>query len=180
MEPETVLDFWFKEATPAQWFNKDDAFDAKVNARFLETHAAAKNGELAAWRSTPRGRLAEIIVLDQFPRNMFRGTAHAFATDALALQRTEEAIAAGAHRKLSRLERMFLYLPMMHSESRAVHRKAFWRFASLLPFLVKPFIFELAHKRVIDRFGRYPHRNAALGRPSTKAEEEFLKGHKGW
>lgn len=180
MQPEAILDFWFTEAAPRQWFTKDAAFDEKIRARFSIVYEAAARGELASWRSTPRGRLAEILVLDQFPRSIYRGTAEAFATDAMALERAWEAIAAGDDTKLTRLERQFLYLPFMHSESRAVHKEAFWLFASLLPWIWKPFFFELAHKKVIDRFGRFPHRNQILGRVSTKAEETFLQGHKGW
>ena len=180
MSPDKVLDFWFRESTPGQWFAKDEAFDARIREHFLDIYEAALRGETEAWRATPRGRLAEIILVDQFPRNMFRGTSRAFEGDALAQRLAQEAVAARAQRGLSSLERQFLYMPYMHSESKELHRKAVRLFASLLPWRWTALFFEFAHKRVIDRFGRYPHRNAILGRESTDAEKAFLEGHKGW
>ena len=180
MTPDKVLDFWFRESTPGQWFAKDEAFDARIRERFLGAYEAALHGETERWRATPRGRLAEVIVLDQFPRNMFRGTPRAFEGDALAQRLAQEAVAAGARHGLTPVERQFLYMPYMHSESKDMHRKAVRLFAALLPWRWRALIFEFAHKRVIDRFGRYPHRNAILGRESTAAEQAFLEGNKGW
>lgn len=175
---QDVLNFWFKESKPSQWFKKDAAFDDAIRSRFLSTYEAATKGETVAWRSTPEGRVAEIIVLDQFSRNMFRGTAQAFAADQQALALAQEAVALGLDKKLSRDERHFLYMPYMHSESREVHKKAFWLF--LLSFDWGGFKYERMHKKIIDRFGRYPHRNESLGRPSTPEEIEFIKTHPGF
>lgn len=179
MSAEDVLRFWFSESV-GKWFQKSDEFDAEIRDRFLEVYEKAAKGETADWRKTPRGRLAEIILLDQFSRNMFRGTARAFESDTRALRLAEEAVHTGDYKKLSSLERRFLFMPYMHSESRDVHKKALWHFASLLPRGWGAFVYELKHKRIIDRFGRYPHRNAALGRESTPEEIEFVKTHRGF
>jgi uncharacterized protein (DUF924 family) len=178
MTPESVIDFWFKACTPQQWFTKDEAFDARMRGLFFESHRAIVAGETEAWRSTPEGRLAEIIVLDQFSRNMFRGKPESFAADPLALKLAEEAIALGADKKVSSKMRHFFYMPFMHSESLPAHKKAFWLF--LKSFNFGAFMYEIDHARVIRKFGRYPSRNAILGRQSTPEELEFLKTHKGW
>lgn len=178
MKPEEVINFWFKECTPKQWFTKDEAFDAKLRERFGGVHRAIMNGETTHWRSTPEGRLAEIIVLDQFSRNMFRGTPRAFASDPLALKLAKEAIAAGADTKVTRVMRRFFYMPLMHSEEWNAHKKALWLF--LVSFNLSALMYEIDHARVIWRFGRYPSRNAILGRTSTPEEIEFLKKHAGW
>lgn len=155
------------------WWLADPTFDAKVRDRFLATHQQAVHGELSGWRTESKGRLAEIIVLDQFSRNLFRNTPLAFAQDLAALVLAQEAVAADAHRILSPIERSFLYLPFMHSESRQIHEWAerLYR-ANGLP---ENYDFELKHKAIIDRFGRYPHRNEILRRESTVDEIEFLK-----
>ncbi len=171
--PETVLAFWFEECTPAQWWQSDGDFDKIIAARFDAVHAAAARCELQAWRLTAAGRLAEIIVLDQFSRNIHRNTARAFACDALALGLAQEAVAGHADRELEAPQRAFLYMPYMHSESLAIHELALTLFSA--PGMEKNLAFELRHKAIIDRFGRYPHRNAALGRSSTAEEVEFLK-----
>lgn len=173
MNPQTILQFWFEEATPAQHFTRDAAFDAAIRARFADAHAAAARGELAAWRDDAEGRLAEIIVLDQFSRNLFRDDARAFASDGIALVLAQEAIRAGVDRELPVERRAFLYMPFMHSESALIHVEAERLFAQ--PGLENNHAFELKHKAIIDRFGRYPHRNAVLGRVSTAAEMEFLR-----
>lgn len=170
---EGVLDFWFREVTPAQWWASSDEFDRRVAERFGALHQSAERCELHAWRATPRGRLAEIIVLDQFSRNIFRGQARAFANDALALALAQTAVDLGADRELEARQRAFLYLPYMHSESRAIHELAAPLFS--LPGMESNLDFELRHKAIVDRFGRYPHRNAVLGRVSTDEEIEFLK-----
>jgi len=173
VNPQDVLHFWFDEATPQQLFKKDAAFDAEIRARFGETHRAAAHGELAAWRDTPDGRLAEIIVLDQFSRNLFRDDARAFATDGMALVLAQEAVRAGADRSIPEARLAFLYMPFMHSESRAIHVEAERLFRH--PGLEDNYRFELKHKAIIDRFGRYPHRNVVLGRASTPEEIAFLQ-----
>lgn len=168
-----ILRCWFEEATPEQHFRADAAFDALIRRRFAATQLAAARGELAAWRADADGRLAEIIVLDQFSRNLFRGDPRAFATDGMALVLAQEAIRAGAHQDLPPLRRAFLYLPFMHSESRAIHVEAERLFRE--PGLERNHAFELKHKAIIDRFDRYPHRNAVLGRESSPEELEFLR-----
>lgn len=170
---DQVLDFWFVETAPAQWWKVDPAFDAKIAERFSAIHATAVAGELYGCRVQPRGRLAEILVLDQFSRNLYRGQARAFAADPMALALAQEAVAGAHDVSLSLDERVFLYLPYMHSESRLIHVEAERLFASL--GRKDNYDFELRHKAIIDRFGRYPHRNAALGRASTPDELEFLK-----
>jgi uncharacterized protein (DUF924 family) len=169
---EGVLEFWFVEAGPESWWATKPAFDDVIRRRFSPLHARAARGELQAWRDSPPGRLAEIIVLDQFSRNLFRGSARAYAQDCAALALAQEAVAAGAHLALVPERRVFLLLPYMHSESREVHVVAERLFREFTP----PFNhdFELRHKAIIDRFGRYPHRNEELGRASTTEEIEFL------
>ncbi|RJQ35288.1 DUF924 domain-containing protein [Candidatus Parcubacteria bacterium] len=157
---------------------KDEAFDTRLRERFLDTYWRVSKGETAYWRKEPQGRLAEIIVLDQFARNMFRGSSQAFEHDPLALSLAEEAVRVGADKKLAPKMRHFLYMPYMHSESREVHKKAVWLFLSLWNW--GTFWYELKHKRIIDRFGRYPHRNAVLGRESTEKEKKFISTHKGF
>jgi uncharacterized protein (DUF924 family) len=169
---EQILHFWFVETPPAQWWRVDPAFDAAIRERFGVLHAAAHAGELYEWRQDPRGRLAEVIVLDQFSRNMYRGTARAFASDATALVLAQEAVAGGHDAALPQQERVFLYMPYMHSESRVVHVQAERLFAAL--GMPSNHDFELRHKAIIDRFGRYPHRNEILGRQSTPEEVQFL------
>lgn len=171
--PDEVLHFWFEEATPAQHFVRDAAFDAAIRERFGETHRAVARGELAAWRDTPDGRLAEIIVLDQFSRNLFRDDARAFACDGMALVLAQEAVRAGADRGMPAARRAFLYMPFMHSESRTIHVEAERLFRQ--PGLEDNYKFEVKHKAIIDRFGRYPHRNRVLGRASTPEERAFLE-----
>lgn len=169
---DDVLDFWFKETSPQAWWTVDQAFDATIARRFSSLHAMASAGELYQWRRSPRGRLAEIIVLDQFSRNMFRGKPGAFACDAMALTLAQEAVAGGHDAALAVSERSFLYMPYMHSESRVVHLEAERLFAAL--DAPESYAFELKHKAIIDRFGRYPHRNAIVGRESTPQEQAFL------
>ena len=168
-----VLRFWFDEVEPAQWWRADPAFDQTVRERFAAVHRATLRGELSAWRARPDGRLAEIVVLDQFSRNLHRGTALAFAADPTALALAQEAVAGGHDQALPPQRRLFLYMPYMHSESALVHETALRLFEAL--GLASNLDFERRHKAVVDRFGRYPHRNAILGRASTDEELEFLK-----
>ena len=171
--PQHVLSFWFQELEPAQWWRVDPALDALIFDRFARTLQAAKACELHAWRAVPEGRLAEIIVLDQFSRNIHRGTPEAFAADPLALALAQEAVSAGADQGLPTDWRGFVYMPFMHSESAAIHEVAVRLISSAgLPETLKA---ELAHQAIIARFGRYPHRNRILGRPSTPEEEAFLR-----
>ncbi len=170
--PERVLEFWFAPDREKQWFKKDPAFDALIADQFDEVYAAAALGELWPWRDTAPGRLAEIIVLDQFPRNMFRGQAMAFATDPLALVLAQEAIGTGADRDIEPTWRQFVYMPFMHSESLAVHEKAVELFRGLEEG--DNLRYEMRHLEILKRFGRYPHRNEILGRESTPEEVEFL------
>lgn len=173
LDSRAVLDFWFSDIEPAQWWKSDPAFDALVHERFGKLLRAAVQGELHAWRADASGRLAEIIVLDQFSRNIHRGTAAAFAADPMALALAQEAVAAGHDKALPTQQRLFLYLPYMHSESALIHQDALALFRKL--GLADNLDFELRHKAIIDRFGRYPHRNAILGRASTAEELRFLE-----
>lgn len=169
---DTVLHFWFQELAPAQWWKVDPALDELIRSRFAALHQAANAGELYGWRTQPQGRLAEIIVLDQFSRNMYRGTPRAFASDPMALVLAQEAVALGVEAALQGPERAFLLMPYMHSESPLVHVQALRLFSA--PGLEDNHRSALQHKAIIDRFGRYPHRNAILGRVSTAQELAFL------
>jgi len=176
MEFEEVIKFWFNEIDRTKWFRKDPNFDALITERFGELYEQAANGELSHWRKSAKGALAEIIVLDQFSRNMFRDSPKAFAADQLAIEATKQAIANGFEEELAGLSSShlsFLYMPLMHSESKEVHQTAVELFNK--PGLEANYQFELKHKAIIDRFGRYPHRNEVLGRESTVEEKEFLK-----
>ena len=172
MQPHSLLHFWFNELTPKQHFAKDPALDETIRTRFGATLEAAAKCELFAWRATPEGRLAEIVVLDQFSRNVYRDTARAFAQDALALALAQELVASGQDRSLLLAQRSFAYMPYMHSESALVHTHAVTLFSQ--PGMEDTLRFELRHQAIIERFGRYPHRNAILGRSSTAEELAFL------
>jgi uncharacterized protein (DUF924 family) len=174
MQPQAILHFWFTELTPKQHFAKDAALDEAIRTRFGATLEAAARCELFAWRATPEGRLAEVLVLDQFSRNVWRDTPRAFAQDALALALAQELVASGQGRSLPLAQRSFAYMPYMHSESALIHEQAVALFSQ--PGLEDNLRFEHAHKAIIDRFGRYPHRNAILGRRSTAEELAFLSG----
>jgi uncharacterized protein (DUF924 family) len=170
---ENILNFWFKEIDQRQWWEVDVAFDALLHERFLSTLEQAARCEFYAWRATPRGRLAEVLVLDQFSRNIHRNTASAFAQDPMALALAQEAVACGVLDHLQPDERSFLLMPYMHSESALIHVDAERLFKVWTSD--ENYRFELRHKAIIDRFGRYPHRNGFLGRPSSEEEIEFLK-----
>jgi uncharacterized protein (DUF924 family) len=173
-QPQTILHFWFTELTPKQHFAKDAALDEVIRTRFGATLEAAALCELFAWRATPEGRLAEVLVLDQFSRNVYRDTPRAFAQDALALALAQELVASGQDRSLPMAQRSFAYMPYMHSESALIHEQAVALFSQ--PGMADTLRFELQHKAIIDCFGRYPHRNAILGRSSTAEELAFLSG----
>ncbi|MEM7539861.1 MAG: DUF924 family protein [Chloroflexota bacterium] len=171
MNYQDILHFWFEEIEPKQHWVKDPEFDQLIRDRFSNVHEAANKCELFTWRETAEGRLAEIIVLDQFSRNMFRDQPASFASDSLALALAQEAVAVGADQELEGIKKHFLYMPYMHSESLVVHEVAMQLFGA-----IDALEFEIKHKDILDRFGRYPHRNEILGRESTAEEVEFLKG----
>lgn len=180
MNVEDVLEFWF-EGDPSvwreqRWFRRDEAFDAAIRERFLLAVEAARDGALDPWAATAKGALALVIVLDQFPRNMFRGSHLAFAGDAHARRIARAAIAANAEAALNPVERVFLYLPFEHSEDLADQDRAVQLFESLAGFPEVASTIEYAHRHrdVIARFGRFPHRNVALGRANTAAETAYL------
>ncbi|MCF1429167.1 MAG: DUF924 domain-containing protein [Shewanella sp.] len=173
VSPEHILAFWFEEIDPGCWWVKDPVFDQTVAERFGTLLEQAKQGELYHWRSTPKGRLAEVIVLDQFSRNIYRDSPMAFEADPMALILAQEAVAHHAEEELSPPQIQFLYMPFMHSESKAIHEKALMLFSR--ESVRDNLDFELRHKAIVDRFGRYPHRNKILGRKSTTEEIEFLR-----
>jgi len=168
-----VIKFWFDELEPIQWWKKDEAVDREIASRFGTIHQQATLGELESWREADEGRLAEIIVLDQFSRNIHRDSPLTFAFDGMALALAQEAVRSGTDQRLALEKRAFIYMPYMHSESPLIHQKALELFAQ--PGAEYNYEFELKHKAIIDRFGRYPHRNDVLGRSSTPEEIEFLK-----
>lgn len=170
---QEVHHFWFKTLNPKDWFKKSKALDHRIAATFGAQVVHARAGKLDYWRVTPVGRLAEILVLDQFSRNIYRDSAEAFAGDELALQLAKDAIEVGAPEALSTPERAFVYMPFMHSESLAEHDRALTLFSE--PGLENQLKYEHGHRKILERFGRYPHRNTALGRESTSEEIEFLK-----
>ena len=170
---QDILNFWFKELEPKQWWVKDEAVDRLIIERFSELHSRAIQCELFAWRRSAKGRLAEILILDQFSRNMFRASPLTFAYDALALGLAQDAIASGADAGLLPIERNFIYMPFMHSESLQIHEVAMELFKK--NNLQSNLDYEIKHKAIIERFGRYPHRNKVLGRESTAEELEFLQ-----
>jgi uncharacterized protein (DUF924 family) len=177
-----VLFFWFgpqaeRGKRHKRWFEKSDAFDRECRSRFLGLHEEAAAGRLAGWKEEPPGCLAFILLLDQFPRNMFRGTARAFATDPPALEAARHALARGWDRPMLPVERLFLYLPFEHSEALADQERAceLTKPLEAYPETADVYRYAAAHRDVIARFGRFPHRNAILGRGSTPEEIEFLK-----
>ena len=170
-----VIDFWFRELTPRQWFEEGGpALDARVRERFGTLVEAARRGELDHWTSSPRGRLALIIVLDQFPRHVFRGTAEAFTSDARAQALTRDGIEGGADEDLTLVERQFFYLPLMHAEDRELQAASVERYAALRKQMDEVLDFAVEHRDIVARFGRFPHRNEALGRASTAEERGYL------
>lgn len=172
MHAQDILTFWFTELTPQQHFAKDAALDDRIRQRFAATLEAAVRCELFAWRATPEGRLAEILVLDQFSRNIYRDTPQAFAQDPLALALAQELVANGLDASLAPTQRTFAYMPYMHSESRAIHAQSIALFTQL--GIERQLDFALRHQAIVERFGRYPHRNAVLGRSSSADEVAFL------
>jgi uncharacterized protein (DUF924 family) len=182
-DADRLLAFWFAEGPDTfrkAWFVKDDAFDASCRDGFGALVVPAREGSLDGWAATPKGALALLLLLDQFPRNLFRGGAEAFASDAHALAVARDCVLArGFDKALAPTERMFLYLPFEHSEAMADQDVSVALFEGLrdCPTHAKPdgtIDYAWRHRRVIQRFGRYPHRNAVLGRESTAAEQAWL------
>ncbi|MBB5519771.1 DUF924 family protein [Amphiplicatus metriothermophilus] len=172
IDPGEVVGFW-REAGPKAWFKKDAAFDEEIRRRFEALHHAAARGERAAWEESSGGALALVLLLDQFPRNMYRGSAHAFATDGLARRVAGAAIRRGFDRQADESLRVFFYMPFEHSEDPADQARA----VELIEALGDEEYAKFArlHADVIARFGRFPHRNACLGRASTPEELAFLE-----
>ncbi len=171
--PQDVLAFW-RAAGPQKWFHKDAAFDHEIEARFLAAHETAAAGHLADWEASPEGALALLILLDQFPRNMFRDSARAFATDPLARAIADRAVTRGFHRQVPQDERVFFALPFEHSESLADQQRSLALAREIGDG--KPDKWAELHADIIRRFGRFPHRNAVLGRATTPQEQAFLDG----
>lgn len=171
---DAVLEFWFRELDPKAWFKKSDETDRLVRARGLAIYEQLARDQPPETRTDPRAALAAVIALDQFPRNIFRGTPQAFATDPQALAVAKAAVSANLDHAMSKDERLFLYLPFEHSEDLADQHRS----VELLAALGDPELLRYAeaHRVIIERFGRFPHRNAILGRVSTPEEEEFLRG----
>jgi len=169
-----VLEFWFDELEPRQWWMKDTDLDVEIGKRFDTLHAAASKAELFTWRTSAEGRLAEIIILDQFSRNIYRDRPEAFACDPMALALAQEAVALGLDQILDVPQKAFFYMPYMHSESPLIHVEALRLFGQ--PGVEFNLEFEEKHKAIIDRFGRFPHRNNILGRVSNADEIAFLEG----
>lgn len=178
MDPKNVLNFWFEELTSKQWFEVDPKLDALIIKRYSHLLHSAEKGELISWRTNALGRLAEIIVLDQFSRNIYRGQPDAYKNDQMALTLAQEMVLFGMDDMLPNPMKPFAYMPYMHSESREVHNDAVKLFSK--EGMEENYSFEIAHKKIIDQFGRYPHRNTILNRLSTTKELDFLKTNKGF
>lgn len=169
---EDILDFWFVAHGPDDWFAGRPEFDALIASRFTQTHARAARGEAWRWRATPRGRLAEIIVLDQFSRQLHRGDGRAFASDGMALVLAQEMVGRGLDLELAPAERGFVYLPYMHAESRVIQDEAVRLYEALGH--ADELGYAIAHRECIVRFGRFPFRNRALGRETTAEESAYI------
>lgn len=169
-----ILEFWFAPANKPRWFKRDDAFDDEIRRRFEAVHERAAAGNLAAWQNTAEGSLALLLCLDQFPRNIFRGTPRAFTTDAKARAVADWAVDRGFDLEFKSDERIFFYLPFEHSEDLDDQHRAVELVRTRLSD-AEMMRYAIAHRDVIEKFGRFPHRNAILGRSSTPEEEEYLK-----
>lgn len=169
-----ILHFWFEESSPQQWFQKNDGFDRQIRDRFLVTYEMARDGLCDSWKQDAEGCLALCIVLDQFPRNMFRGDARAFSTDEKALAAARYAISKGFDQLVPPVRRRFLYLPFEHGENIDDQNKAVALFGKMKQDDPLGYDYALRHLEVIEKFGRFPHRNAVLGRKNTPEEEEYL------
>ena len=174
-ESEEILSYWFDELTDEDWFRRNDAVDEAIRHRFRPTWQAWRERVPASALTEPDDALAAVILFDQFPRNMFRGTADAFATDPLALALARNAIAAGFDTAVDESRRSFFHMPFMHSENLADQERCVALFAG-----TDSEKHAVEHRDIIARFGRFPHRNRALGRESTEEEKAFLGGHAGF
>jgi uncharacterized protein (DUF924 family) len=175
--PADVIEFW-RRAGPARWFKKDDAFDAVIRLKFEPTHHAAARGEYDHWAESADGALALLILLDQFPRNLYRGSAHSWATDPLARRMAVEAVARGHDKRCEAALRSFFYLPFEHAENLADqdHGVALCQAMKAETGDEGNLKWAIQHRDIIARFGRFPHRNQALGRETTAEEQAFLDG----
>lgn len=176
--PQDILDFWFAESTQAHWFVRSDALDQQIRERFGAVYEQAVAGELEDWKDNAKSALALTIIFDQFPRNMFRGSPKAFATDVLACTLSKYALEHDYDKALDEKARQFFYLPLMHSETLADQEQSVQLYKGLGNDLALGFAKE--HRDIVEKFGRFPHRNAVLGRKNTPEETEFLKIHKGF
>jgi uncharacterized protein (DUF924 family) len=176
--PEDILEFWFSEEVSPFWFRRSDDLDKVITTQFLETQEAAHSGKLDHWRANAQSALALTITLDQFPRNIFRGTPRSFQSDPKALQTAKYALEMGFDKEVADRQRSFFYLPFMHSEDIADQRLS----AAIYEKLGNESSLDFAkqHHDIIERFGRFPYRNTVLGRESTAEEVEFLKEHSGF
>jgi uncharacterized protein (DUF924 family) len=184
---DEILSFWFGKLPASQfrdkWFKKNDQFDTEIKARYFSTYEKAAKGELESWSTQPEECLALVILLDQFPRNMFRHTERAFATDKLALKYAKSAVAQGFDHRVGSIERMFFYLPFEHSENLADQNEAVNLFAALTaarPEVKTTLDYAIEHREIIQKFGRFPHRNKILNRASTPEELKFLESFRGF
>lgn len=173
MSYKEVLEFWYRPDNKSKWFLKDEDFDNELREKFYDIWLKGCEGLLSDWRETLEGRLAEIIVLDQFSRNLCRGKASSFTQDKMALVLAQEAIRKDGFYEMGMEERKFILMPFMHSESKQIHDRSIILFEELGDSGSRDYAYK--HKEVIDKFGRYPHRNQVMGRISTKDEIEFLK-----
>lgn len=172
MSPEIIINFWFSESSQDFWFNSTPELDTQLRDRFVDTWLAAAEGKLSEWEESAEGALALAIILDQFPLNMFRGQALTYSTDSQARKVVKAAIDKGFDQKLTNDQKAFLYLPFMHSEEMADQERSVELFNK--PELEQSYRFALHHQNIVKRFGRFPHRNAILGRHSTPEEIEYL------
>lgn len=172
-----IIQFWFTECSSEDWFGAKPEFDQQLHDRFFDLHGKVAAGEAFGWRATALGRLAEILVLDQFSRQFYRGDARSFASDDMALALAQELVAQGLDADLDQNQKMFAYMPYMHSESLVIHDEAVRLFTALGS--EDTLKFEMMHKALLERFGRYPKRNAALGRKSTPEELDYIAGRDG-
>ena len=169
-----ILDFWFEETQPQQWFQKNPDFDQMIKSRFLEVYEIARQSGLDSWKNDADGVLCLCIILDQFPRNMFRDTPQAFATDAHALLIAKYAISKGLDQVVSPLKRRFVYLPFEHSENLTDQKKSLELFKTLKNDDPLAYDYVLRHYKLIEKYGRFPHRNPILGRENTSEEDEYF------
>lgn len=172
---QEIIHFWFVETDSALWFQKNEDFDALIRQRFLSIHDQAKDGLYDPWGDDAQGALALCIVLDQFSRNMFRGTSKAFETDSKALSIAKQAVNKGLDQALTPEQKTFLYLPFEHSENLEDQKRSVKLFEGMKEIQPVTYDYALQHLKVIEKFGRFPHRNAALGRKNTPEEDQYLE-----